>query len=176
MNPMLTEGAAATGAANVHPEAGAGPLADHAILLVDSRAVIRHAGAGACRRLSYQPGDLVGRPLREVIPGLPLRSDTPGYNLAYLLFSYPGGGWHCAEALDGARRPIRIRLSLVPMDGRDGPRILICVDGSEVIQDSGQRDRERMIPGYADQLGVAPGRGYRHEGARAAQARETALR
>lgn len=172
VNPAGASSIAVTEASGFRSGAGPGPMADQSILLVDSRGVIRQASAGACRRLRHRPEALVGRALRELVRGLPLRGDTPGYNLAYLLFAFPGGGWHSVEALDGACSAVRIRLALVRLESGDGPRILICVDGPEVAAGTGPGELDRMIAKSAGKLGPAPKGGDCHERVRAVSAPE----
>lgn len=68
------------------------------LLLLDARGFVRYCSdADALQRL---PVDLVGRPVDELIVGLPLRHQTPGYNVAYVRFAFR----------DAATRPMALKL------------------------------------------------------------------
>lgn len=96
--------------------AGLVAMVEQAMLVVDSYGQIRHCSAGAGKILARSPRSLRGKPLREVMPDLPLGPKTPGYNLVYLIMTYPQGRWHRGEVVtsDGAR--LRVEISLEPME------------------------------------------------------------
>jgi diguanylate cyclase (GGDEF)-like protein/PAS domain S-box-containing protein len=64
-----------------------------ACLLVSLEGEVRYASRGAHRLLNRVPGSLAGAGMAELFAELPLRAETPGYNLAYVRLNYPDGSW-----------------------------------------------------------------------------------
>jgi diguanylate cyclase (GGDEF)-like protein/PAS domain S-box-containing protein len=91
-------------------------LGDQALLVIDVHGLIRHCTARAGGLLTQSPAALRGRPCTEVLPDLPLRRQTPGYNLAYLMMAYAPGDWHQGDVLAGDGRQLRLDLSLTVLN------------------------------------------------------------
>lgn len=93
-----------------------GPTATPIMLLLDARGNVRFCSdADALQRAE---GDIAGRPVGELIDGLPLRQGTPGYNVAYVRFAY-GDGTRRRLALklpEGGSRPIDVGVRPLWMD------------------------------------------------------------
>jgi diguanylate cyclase (GGDEF)-like protein/PAS domain S-box-containing protein len=89
--------------------------ADQAMVMVDAHGLIRHCSRGAGELLASPPQAVRGKSLSKLMPDLPLRRETPGYNLAYLIMNYAPGAWHagCIRTAEG--RPVLVEFSMVPM-------------------------------------------------------------
>lgn len=88
-------------------------LGDQALVVIDPHGSIRHCTARAGALLARPPETLQGRLVTELLPGLPLRRHTPGYNLAYLMMTFAQGAWHQGRALTGDGRQLQVELSLM---------------------------------------------------------------
>ena len=75
------------------------PLSDQAMLVVDPRGTIEFSSHSANTLLDAVGRELKGKHLAGLMPQLPLRAATPGYNCAFLRFKYPPGCWHRIEVL-----------------------------------------------------------------------------
>jgi len=84
----------------------AGDQAEQVFLLLDARGLVKFCSDA--RALRTQEGELIGKSITEFLPGLPLRATTPGYNVAYVRFTYADD---CRRRLTlklpaGASRPV----------------------------------------------------------------------
>lgn len=61
-------------------------VAENAVLVLDHCARIRFCTAAAGRVFGQRPDDVLSANVTTLIPRLPLRPNTPGYNLAYAAF------------------------------------------------------------------------------------------
>lgn len=87
----------------------------HAILILDVNGTIRFA---ATRDIfGYADEELIDRHLDSLLPTLPLRKTTPGYNVAYVRVAFADRGWHRHRAV-GANRaafPIEVSVRALPI-------------------------------------------------------------
>lgn len=62
--------------------------------------------------------DPTGAQIRELLPALPLRQDTPGYNVAYIRMSFHGGRWqgHEMRLRNGASAPVRLQIHTISLE------------------------------------------------------------
>lgn len=103
--------------ATLDPELIGAPLAyalgghqRHAVLIVDALGVIRFA---TTRQIfGWDDAALTDTPLQALIPSLPVRENTPGYNVAYVRLSFAGQGWQRHRALCADGRELRVELSV----------------------------------------------------------------
>lgn len=64
----------------------------HAILILDVSGMVRFA---ATRGLFGRPDEeLLDRPMQELVPTVPLRANTPGYNIAYVRLAFADRRWY----------------------------------------------------------------------------------
>jgi CheY-like chemotaxis protein len=110
------------GRGSVVPEnAGAATSPDlHGIVVVDPHGVVRFCSAAAARAFGSDADRLAGKPIASLVPQLPLRSGTPGYNLAYALFWFPDQLGRAVEGLDcdGRAVPLEISVSAARIEGK----------------------------------------------------------
>jgi diguanylate cyclase (GGDEF)-like protein/PAS domain S-box-containing protein len=92
--------------------------ADPAILVVDVRGQVRHCTGGAAGLLGRSPTAVHGSALSELMPELPLRRETPGYNLAYLILNFGPDLWHEMSVLgaDGQSRVLMMSFAVLHLD------------------------------------------------------------
>lgn len=62
--------------------------------------------------LSGDGAGLIGQPISQLVPALPLREKTPGYNIAFARFSFAGDCWQSYDVRmpDATLKPAKIRL------------------------------------------------------------------
>jgi PAS domain S-box-containing protein len=87
----------------------------HAILIVEPSGYIRFA---TTRNLfGWSDEELPGSSLQALIPTLPIRSNTPGYNIAYVRMSFDNQSWklHRALRVDGKELPVEMSVRIVPI-------------------------------------------------------------
>jgi PAS domain-containing protein len=118
-----------TGTAGLEPrrdlatpdDAAAAPSPElHGIVVVDTHGVVNFCSAAAARAFGANAEGLAGKPIASLVPQLPLRSGTPGYNLAYALFWFPDQLWRAVEgrACDGRTVALEISVSAARIDGK----------------------------------------------------------
>lgn len=92
----------------------------HGIVVIDTHGVVSFCSAAAARAFGTDAERLAGKPIASLVPQLPLRSGTPGYNLAYALFWFPDQLWRAVEGRDGDGRvvPLEISVSAARIDGK----------------------------------------------------------
>ncbi len=81
------------------------------ILVLDSLGEIALCNVNAAQIFGYETGSLLRKPVSFLIPTLPLRSATPGYNLAFAHF-WPREAWRNFHGRDasGVLFPLEISL------------------------------------------------------------------
>lgn len=91
-------------------------------LVLDLRGCIRSCSPAAAQLFGIRAAAAIGRPVRALIPELPLRDDTPGYNLAFVAFRFSADEWATFDGVDGTGRRFGIEISIAQMtlDGRFG--------------------------------------------------------
>ncbi len=95
------------------------PHANHqleALIVLDARGRIQYSGDGIPSLESGQHAS--ARPINTLIPSLPLREGTPGYNIAYVRCAFAEGVWqkHILST-ETQLIPIEIHLRTVPVGG-----------------------------------------------------------
>lgn len=62
--------------------------------------------------------DLLGKSILHLVPGLPLREATPGYNIAYVRFTFAKNQWqrHTIKIADGSLQQVDISLTPIPLE------------------------------------------------------------
>jgi hypothetical protein len=87
----------------------------HAILILDVGGIIRFA---ATRGLFGRADeDLVNVQLQSLVPSLPLRESTPGYNVAYVRLAHTDRAWHRHRAVCAGRDafPVDVSARILPI-------------------------------------------------------------
>lgn len=85
----------------------------HAILILDVNGVIRFAST---RRLfGCADEQLSDSHLQTLIPTLPMRESTPGYNIAYVRLAFADEGWRRHRAVSADRGAIPVEVSVRPL-------------------------------------------------------------
>jgi hypothetical protein len=87
----------------------------HAVLILDACGIVRFA---TTRRLfGRSDQELPDVHLQSLIPTLPVRDSTPGYNVAYLRLTFADQGWqsHCAVSVDRGRFPVELSVRTLAM-------------------------------------------------------------
>jgi diguanylate cyclase (GGDEF)-like protein/PAS domain S-box-containing protein len=161
---MAANYARKTGSTGKAPN-GASEAAEHAgnVLVVDQHGAITACGTAIPYMLDLAAERLVGGPVRELLPGLPLDAATTGYNVAYLTFwaacgdarRLGGRGGNGGDLLfDVVVRPyghgrartfaLELRPVAATADSRDLDRLIAAVETSRepvlVVSATGQID------------------------------------
>lgn len=87
----------------------------HAILIAEASGHIRFA---TTRNLfGWSDEELPGCSLQSLIPSLPVRPNTPGYNIAYVRMTFEDRVWKSHRALraDGQELPVELSIHTVPI-------------------------------------------------------------
>lgn len=97
----------------------------HAILIADASGNIRFAATR--NLLGWSDEDLPDSHLQLLVPTLPVRAGTPGYNVAYVRMNFADQGWqtHRARCADGKDLSVQLSVRTLPI-GR-GYALLIAV-------------------------------------------------
>lgn len=132
-----------------------GAVTDQAMIVIDARGLIRHCSTGAGEFLGSPSRSMCGRGLGEVLPGLPLRGETPGYNLAYLLMNHPPGAWHAGWVRAPGGEPRRVELSIALMHLGGQAWILMALREPPRPERQGHNHLERLIASLAASADVA---------------------
>jgi hypothetical protein len=87
----------------------------HAILIVDACGIIRFAVTRELFGWSDEELSEIHLPL--LVPSLPFREATPGYNVAYARLTFADRGWqpHRAVGADGNEFPVELSVHTVPI-------------------------------------------------------------
>lgn len=97
------------------PAAESDALFDHdATLAFDLHARVRFCSAAARAMIGRQSSQVLDEAISALIPSLPLRAGTPGYNAAYIAFWFGRHRWHTYQVLDARRRAIAVDLTIEP--------------------------------------------------------------
>ena len=96
-----------------HP---ANDQADQVFLILDARGLVKFCNDA--RALRTQEGELLGKSITGFLPGLPLRATTPGYNIAYVRFSYADDSRQrlMLKLPSGASRPVDVAVRPIFVD------------------------------------------------------------
>lgn len=102
-------------------------------LLLDINGHIRFCNAAA-RALFCRDGEsLVGRAVSCILPALKLTNATPGYNVAYVAFWYPGDRWHAILGVDSHGDPVALEIALHELRLRDGHMFVATLRRIETV-------------------------------------------
>ncbi len=83
-----------------------------ASLLLDECACIYWSSPAAAVILGRVHAEICGQPIAALLPELPLRADTPGYNAAYVAFWYASGRPLPCSAFDAQGKPLSLEISI----------------------------------------------------------------
>jgi hypothetical protein len=91
---------------------------DCACLVLDSRARICQSLQGEA--IGYSADELLHQPIRRVIPGLPLTTITPCYNVAFVRFWFGETAWrrYLCTSPHGRSLAVDLNMRLIARDGR----------------------------------------------------------
>lgn len=100
----------AASASGLHPERRLG--GETAVLILDARSAVQFCSDAAAQLFDGKSDEILGRPISALIPALPLRTVTPGYNVAYARFWSVQHGWRrfCPSAQDAHTIPLEVSL------------------------------------------------------------------
>lgn len=117
---------------------------DNLMLILDKSGRIRSCSPAAAQLFKRRPAELLEAGVRTLIPDLPIRENTPGYNLSYTVFSYPTGGWQRFEGHDAVGRtfPIDVSIDTLSLEGKRGFIVSMRVPASK---DELEIDMRRLI-------------------------------
>lgn len=89
---------------------------DQVFLILDARGLVKFCSDP--RVLRTQEGELLGKSITAFVPGLPLRATTPGYNIAYVRFTYADDTRHrlMLKMPSGASRPVDVAVRPILID------------------------------------------------------------
>ena len=108
-------------------------ITEFATVVLDAVGTVQCCNAAADALFGVGSGKLVGRELAALVPGVPIRPETPGYNIAYATFSANCG--NVREALvrrpDGSALPVSIRFEC--QQARDHRSIMLVLGLAERI-------------------------------------------
>lgn len=84
-------------------------------MILDASGVIRFAATGSL--FGWSDEELSGGLLQSLLPALPLRQSTPGYNVAYMRMAFADQSWqrHCAVAADGSELCVELFVRPLPI-------------------------------------------------------------
>ncbi|WP_181358905.1 PAS domain S-box protein [Pseudothauera lacus] len=98
------------------------PLPNSALIVLDKYARIRFCSLAAERIFGHRAHEVLGTEVTALIPGLPLRNNTPGYNLAYATFQRGNGLSHCflGRHASGGEFALDVALATTRLQGKHG--------------------------------------------------------
>jgi hypothetical protein len=102
-----------------HLCAHAARASEHGSLIFDLQSIVRFCSPALARRLRCPPDALRGMEIRAVLPDIPFRKNTPGYNIAV-----------CRVLFAVSRQPLRLRTS-------DGLSVPVRVSVQQFASDPG---------------------------------------
>ncbi len=98
-----------------------------ALIVLDRFGIVDNCNAAAGELFGGTLPGLLGRHVNGVIPGMPIRSGTPGYNIAYAAYWSRHASYRTFTGIDlrGNALDLDIRVDCVPVDG--DPRIVLAL-------------------------------------------------
>ncbi|MBI4289850.1 MAG: PAS domain-containing protein [Betaproteobacteria bacterium] len=96
-----------------------------AAMVLDKSGTVCYCHADAARLFHASAHTLVGRHVRELIPDLPFKPRTPGYNVAYAAFWANEGAQHGFCGVDSQGRAFGIRVALDRLELEKRHQILL---------------------------------------------------
>lgn len=130
--------------AEQHVRRRAAAPADNLMMILDRCGRIRSCSPAAARLFGRGAAELVQLGVRALIPELPIRENTPGYNLSYAVFTFPAGAWQRFEGCDAIGRmfPIDVSIDTLTLEGKHGYFVSLRVPASD---DECEIDMQRLI-------------------------------
>jgi diguanylate cyclase (GGDEF)-like protein/PAS domain S-box-containing protein len=114
----------------VRPRTCAELANQNATLLLDAGGIIRWCSEPARQLLARPVQGVVGRPIAEFAPALALNEDTPGYNAAYVAFSFGEDRLRACRLLDGTAAAFDADLSVSPVRLGDARGFVVALHRS----------------------------------------------
>lgn len=101
------------------------PAGSDGLLVLDLQGKVCSCDGLTAERFGSSEADLVERPIASLIPALPFRPNTPGYNVAYTSLWFPSGTWRTLLGLkpDGQSFPLQLSAAMLRM--KDERRIVL---------------------------------------------------
>ena len=103
----------------------AAPGVPFAAMVLDKSGTVCYCHADAARLFHASAHTLVGRHVRELIPGLPFKPRTPGYNVAYAAFWASEEAQHGFCGVDSQGRAFGIRVAVDRLELEKRHQILL---------------------------------------------------
>lgn len=113
---------------------------DPAIIILDRHGIVAFCSTTAGRMLGQESQGLIGQQASRFFPELPLRAQTPGYNLAFAAFWGSAAAWLEVEGRSSEARGIPLEVSLKRISLDDNPFIMLGLRPPDV-RENGQLDR-----------------------------------
>lgn len=104
---------------------GQGKGDDRITLILDTKGCIQYCSAPAMFSLGER--ELQGQPVTAVIPGLPFRARTPGYNVAYTRFAFDSDRWYRHTVKLGEERSVSMDLMVRAIPVNHGYCLLVLL-------------------------------------------------
>lgn len=101
------------------------PAGEFALMVLDKHGTVCQCDAAAARLFAAGAQQLIGKPVGELIPDMPLKPDTPGYNVAYAAFWASEACGREFRGRDGRGRAVCLELSLAGLAPEGGHQILL---------------------------------------------------
>jgi PAS domain S-box-containing protein len=130
-----------------HPDSLPQACPIRASLVLDSKGTIVFCNAAAVHLSGMAGEQLIGRPIKSLLPGLPLGPLTEGYNVAFVAFSSAARGlrsWSLVKD-DGSRVRIEGRISLL----NAGEGYLFCLELHYPGNDGAASNDEFPVSGHS---------------------------
>jgi len=98
-----------------------------AAMVLDRLGTVRYCHADAARLFGASAHTLVGRHVTELIPDLPFKPRTPGYNVAYAAFWAPDGSRRGFCGVDNEGRSFGLQIALDRLELEKHHQILLSL-------------------------------------------------
>ncbi|MFO1319351.1 MAG: diguanylate cyclase [Burkholderiales bacterium] len=114
-------------------------------VLLDGGGRISFANAVAAELFGQPLTELIDLPIAALIPDLPLRDGTPGYNAAFVRFWFADGRWVPFRCADGARGTRRIEVAIESCRLQDRRAFVLSLRQAAGTIDPPSRDLSRLV-------------------------------
>jgi hypothetical protein len=125
-----------------------------AAMVLDKSGTVCYCHADAARLFHASAHALVGRHVRELIPDLPFKPKTPGYNVAYAAFWANEEAQHGFSGVDSQGRAFGIRVAVDRLELEKRHQILLRL---QLPVESAQLTRQRAVAGAPTDRTEIPG-------------------
>ncbi len=102
-------------------------VVDFAAMVLDRSGVVRYCNTAALRLFRTGGRALVGQHVTTRIPGLPFKSETPGYNVAYATLWAATAIWLRFSGVDSQGRSLNVHVSLNKFELEGHHQILLIL-------------------------------------------------